>query len=333
MPSSRQDPSVGHRVLQFLDDHRLDHGPAHYAFAHRFLFGDDSAFRDAVSRITDDGVRITTEQVALLAERAGPDDGPQAAATPKLDHLALRFLTIITDAVEATGALNQELVMATASMLAPDAPSIELIVAAMIERTAQAEASMAAASRQVQTLRDELNVARDDAAHDRLTGLLNRAAMERRLAAMPGEASARDGAYSVAIVGIDRFRALNAAHGEAVGDRVLVAVAHMLREQCAPHPVARWGGDGFLILFAGLSASEGGRIVDAVRQALAARRLKLFEDDTEIGTIGFSAGVAASRSRAAGLVIAAAEDLLRAAKARGRGLVLAEPAVIGLAAR
>ena len=333
MPLSSTDSSDGARVLRFLDDHRLDHSPAHYAFAHRFLLGDDAALRDAVTRITDDGVRISPEQVTALSAMAGGADAAQAAAAPKLDRLTLRFLNIVTDAAEATGALNQDLVMATASMLAPDAPSIELILAAMIDRTAQAEASMAEASRQVQTLRDELNVARDDAAHDRLTGLLNRAAMERRLAEGPKDSGRGKAGYCIAVVGIDRFRALNAAHGEAVGDRVLVAVATMLRDQCAPHAVARWGGDGFLILFAGLSASDGGTIVEAVRQALAARRLKLFEDDSEIGSIGFSAGVAASRSREAGLVIAAAEQLLRDAKARGRGQVRVEPAMIGIASR
>lgn len=333
MPFPSVERSDGARVLRFLDDHRLDHSPAHYAFAHRFLLSEDAVLRAAVSRITDDGVRISPEQVTALSAMTNREDAAAATAAPKLDRLTLRFLNIVTDAAEATGALNQELVLATASMLAPDAPSIELILAAMIERAAQAEASMAETSRQVQTLRDELNVARDDASHDRLTGLLNRAAMERRLPDGPTAGGRAKAGYCVAIVGIDRFRALNATHGEAVGDRVLVAVAQMLREECAPYAVARWGGDGFLILFTGLSAGDCGTVVEAVRQALNGRRMKLFEDGTAIGTIDFSAGVAASRSREAGLVIAAAEQLLQEAKARGRGQVRVEPAMIGIASR
>lgn len=327
MPSTSSSPAIGVRILRFLDDHRLDHSPAHYTFAHRFLTGDDPVLRDAVSRITDDGVRITAEEVTRLTAMTGATDAAEVAIGPKLDRLTMRFLSIVTDATEATGALNQDLVLATASMLAPDAPSIELILAAMIERTAQAQASMAEAGRQAQTLRDELHVVRDGSAHDRLTGVLNRPAMERRLAEMPADATG----YCLALVGIDRFRIVKDTHGEDVGDRVLTAVAHMLRDQCAPHAVARWGGDQFLILFAGLSATDGGTIVDAVRQALTGRRLKLFEDDTPIAPVGFSAGVVSSRSRDAAAVIAAGEHLLREAKARGRGRVLAEPAIIAVA--
>lgn len=326
MPSTRSSPAIGVRILRFLDDHRLDHSPAHYAFAHRFLTGDDPVLRDAVSRITDDGVRITAEEVTRLSAMAGAVDAVEAAVGPKFDRLTMRFLSIVTDATDATGALNQDLVLATASMLAPDAPSIELILAAMIERTAQAQARMAEAGRQAQTLRDELQVVRDGSAQDRLTGVMNRPALERRLAERRAQAS-----YCLALVGIDRFRRLNDTHGEDVGDRVLTAVAHMLRDECAPHAVARWSGDQFMILFDGLSANDGGTVVEAVRQALTGRRLKLFEDGTPIGPVDFSAGVVSSRSRAVPAVVAAGEQLLREAKARGRGRVLTEPAIIAVA--
>ena len=96
-------------------------------------------------------------------------------------RLTLRVLDIIGDAASASSELNRDLVGAAASLLGPDVPNVRTIVTAMIERTARAETSLADATRQARSLRDELNTLRDDASRDRLTGLLNRAAMEERL--------------------------------------------------------------------------------------------------------------------------------------------------------
>ena len=41
---NRASDQAGEQVLQFLDDHRLDHSPTHYAFAHRFLSGGNRNF-------------------------------------------------------------------------------------------------------------------------------------------------------------------------------------------------------------------------------------------------------------------------------------------------
>jgi diguanylate cyclase (GGDEF)-like protein len=82
---------------------------------------------------------------------------------------------------------------------------------------------------------------------DPLTGLLNRRACDR---AIIGRMLAGDDHMSlaVAMVDLDRFKAVNDSHGHAAGDKALVAAAGALTAACSDTAViGRVGGEEFLI--------------------------------------------------------------------------------------
>lgn len=318
---TRSRTPAGADVLRFLDDHRLEHSPAHYAFAFRFLFGGDQALEASVRSITDGGVRITPAEVEKLARVVVPEAVNDVG--PQLDQVTLRVLDIIRDTLDATGGLNRDLVQASASLLADDVPNVRAVVAAMIERTASAEKSLSEATQQAQRLRQELNVLRSDANKDRLTGLLNRAALEDHLAA------ASD--CCVAMVDVDHFKSVNDTHGHGVGDRVLKAVGAALAETCSPHIVGRWGGEEFMVLFDRTTLPAAQAQVDRARATLAAKRLRLRENDKPLGSVTFSAGVAARRGRSIEDLVASADALLYIAKNSGRNQVMAEQSLVNVA--
>lgn len=324
MPLDNRNRATGPQVLRFLDDHRLDHGPANYEFAHRFLFEADATLKDEVERITEGGVRITPDEVTKLSARSLDTPANGEGAFPQLDRLTLRVLDIITDAASATSDLNRDLVGAAASLLGPDVPNVRSVVTAMIERTARAETSLAEATRQAQSLRDELNAVRDDASRDRLTGLLNRSAMEERMSI----AISSPKGCAIAFVDVDHFKSINDTHGHGVGDRVLKVVANTLAEACHPHVVARWGGEEFVVLMEDKIAADAGAIVDAARVQLTERRMKLRENDAPLGTISFSAGVSSSRGRSVAELVESADGFLYQAKNAGRNRVEVEPALV-----
>lgn len=322
-PSStpkRRQPSA--EILRFLDDHRLDHTPDHYASAHRYLFGNDRALEAGVQAIIDGGVRISPAEVEKLGAAVTPE--PENDVAPQLDQVTVRVLDIIRDTLDATGGLNRDLVKASAALLADDAANVRVVVGAMIERTASAEKRLGEATQQAQRLRQELNALRSDANKDRLTGLLNRAALEDYLAA------ATDGC--VAMVDVDHFKTVNDTHGHGVGDRVLKAVASALADACAPHVVGRWGGEEFVVLFERSDLVAAQVKVDQARSVLAGKRLRLRENDKPLGSVTFSAGVAARRGRLPEDWISAADELLYRAKAQGRNQVVAERALVDVAA-
>ena len=80
----------------------------------------------------------------------------------------------------------------------------------------------------LRALRGDLVHALSDANHDPLTGLLNRRAFRTQtlnLFDRPGDARH----LVVALIDLDKFKALNDTHGHHVGDQALVAVADTLR--------------------------------------------------------------------------------------------------------
>jgi diguanylate cyclase (GGDEF)-like protein len=109
------------------------------------------------------------------------------------------------------------------------------------------------------------------ASTDPLTGLLNRrgfdAIAERELAA-----AHRSGTPCLLLYGdLDLFKAINDAHGHAVGDTALVAFATVLRETFrVADVIARLGGDEFAVLVYGAGAADEARVRERLDAALAA---------------------------------------------------------------
>jgi PAS domain S-box-containing protein/diguanylate cyclase (GGDEF)-like protein len=96
--------------------------------------------------------------------------------------------------------------------------------------------------------------------HDGLTGLVNRRRFE--------ECIGGDGA--VVLLGLDRFKYVNDAHGHTAGDDVLRAVAAALRFAARPGDVvARLGGDEFAVLLDGASLEDAARVADELVRAIA----------------------------------------------------------------
>ncbi|MDG4834772.1 bifunctional diguanylate cyclase/phosphodiesterase [Solwaraspora sp. WMMD1047] len=104
----------------------------------------------------------------------------------------------------------------------------------------------------------ELNRAAEEhahaAAHDALTGLINRRRlMERGAELLAGRHA--DGVTALLLIDLNHFKEVNDTLGHPSGDRVLVEVADRLRASAGGNDlVARLGGDEFAILFTGLPA-------------------------------------------------------------------------------
>jgi len=109
---------------------------------------------------------------------------------------------------------------------------------------------------------------------DPLTGLGNRRRLEERVEAALWEA--RLGGHSLALLfcDLDGFKAVNDAHGHAVGDELLVVLAQRLREQVRRTDLlARLGGDEFLVALPGLdperAVEDARRVADGIAEVLS----------------------------------------------------------------
>jgi diguanylate cyclase (GGDEF)-like protein/PAS domain S-box-containing protein len=105
------------------------------------------------------------------------------------------------------------------------------------------------------------------ALHDPLTDLPNRALFQEHLTVAIANAARSGMGGAVLFIDLDDFKLVNDGFGHAVGDELLVLVAHRLRESCrAGDVVARQGGDEFLVLVQG---TTGDAAPEAAAQIVA----------------------------------------------------------------
>jgi diguanylate cyclase (GGDEF)-like protein len=170
---------------------------------------------------------------------------------------------------------------------------------------------------------------RDRAVLDPLTGLLNRASLESRVAEIEQQARLTDGAVAVVLLDLDRFKRVNDEYGHERGDAVLRDTAYEIRKALRSFElVYRIGGEEFLLLLPGADMNAGIEIAERVRMAVGEAR----PGDVEMT---LSAGV----STAAGLEVRyehlfrTADLALLQAKREGRDRVVAsaEPRAVAAA--
>ena len=97
--------------------------------------------------------------------------------------------------------------------------------------------------------RDQANLALEMARTDGLTGLRARARFREDVTAMHRDATA-DQRLVLLFIDLDRFKAVNDAHGHEAGDGVLMDVGRLFSGlESANCITARWGGDEFVLAF------------------------------------------------------------------------------------
>jgi diguanylate cyclase len=314
----------------FLKDHRLWPSPENYALVHALIADESSPAAQAVRAATADGIRLSQKEADRIKVEVGlpVGKGGQTGVDPALFAAATqeveRFAAIV-EAQRADARNYRADLAAGADKLEAGEGGVAALVAitrAMAKRTKAVERQLSAARDETRQLRVKLAEAGEEARSDPLTGLPNRRAFEEKMA----ELERKETALSIGICDIDHFKRVNDTYGHAVGDRVIRAVAHTLRDNCAGHMVARIGGEEFVVLFPGLEPEAAGRILDVARDILGARYFKLRETDQPLGRVTFSGGVARARHPDGSSALQRADALLYAAKNGGRDQVLCEAA-------
>ncbi|WP_019588891.1 MULTISPECIES: GGDEF domain-containing protein [unclassified Thioalkalivibrio] len=196
-----------------------------------------------------------------------------------------------------------------------DTREAELLAA--LERNRALRARSQELENQVAGLHERLSRARDEATRDKLTGLLNRHALDQRMAAFPADA----GPASLIVWDIDHFKRINDEYGHTSGDRILKAVAEVLAERVSePDFVARYGGEEFVMVMhqpleaAREQADQLRREVAAIVVRAGSKRLK----------VTISGGLTELRADAPeGTAFELADKALLAAKRQGRDRIVA----------
>jgi diguanylate cyclase (GGDEF)-like protein len=159
------------------------------------------------------------------------------------------------------------------------------------------------------------------ARHDGLTGLLNHAAFQSRLADMLHDAGGTGQPLSVIMADLDHFKHFNDRFGHQAGDYVLSSAGKLWSGLIAPHAAAaRYGGEEFVCLLPGASLDEAAVQAEALRWALEQADLQ-FDGVPLRVTASFGVATFPTSADAPASLIRGADSALYAAKRSGRNRV------------
>ena len=179
---------------------------------------------------------------------------------------------------------------------------------------------MEVAHRELERARAEAEVR---AGTDELTGTFNR----RHFAQTATEVLAANPAgCGLLLLDADHFKQVNDAYGHAVGDAVLVGVAHRLSAALgADDCLARWGGEEFAILMPGVrSGDELVRRAEDVRRAVGDSPIEHDGVDLDL-TISVGGALAPDDGSTLDALLERADSCLYDAKHRGRNCISVRP--------
>ncbi|MBU1690627.1 MAG: DUF1631 family protein, partial [Gammaproteobacteria bacterium] len=160
-----------------------------------------------------------------------------------------------------------------------------------------------------------------ESTHDQLTGLINRREFERFLAQALVSSQQLNQHHAICYIDLDQFSVVNNTFGYGGGDRLLVEVTKLLKDELGDRGmVARIGGDEFGMLLENCTVEEVLEITARQKAAIANYR---FISDEKSLAISFSAGLVAiePESDSVATLLQAAEASCRSARGKGTNYV------------
>lgn len=199
------------------------------------------------------------------AYRAFLGDGAEREVAQRLATAHLKKGNTLTDSLVAYMRLRQRLIHASRDVFREtDQPFFELM--ARINRCVD-RVLFAVAESYFVAFQEELE---RQALTDPLTGLGN---SRRFHDALRGELKRTDRtgrSFAIIFVDVDDFKELNDRYGHLGADRVLVAVAEVIRDELRESDlVCRWGGDEFIVILPETDRKEAAVVAEKLRGAVA----------------------------------------------------------------
>jgi diguanylate cyclase (GGDEF)-like protein len=162
---------------------------------------------------------------------------------------------------------------------------------------------------------------RFQASHDPLTGVFNRAELQKILQRELARAARTRHATAVLMVDLDHFKRVNDSFGHQAGDLVLEEVTRRMTRAVRPFDsLGRYGGEEFLIVLPDCDAHQAWGVAERIRECIRARPVQSPRGVIAL-TISIGGSVGMGGSKSAESLVHESDTALYRAKTEGRDRV------------
>ena len=317
------------QCLPLISSHGSDFSPSSYAIWYSYVGRDTPWLVAALDATRKTGGALTESQTEELHARLHQQNSVESMEETRraLTGLVNSLAASAAQAQESTASFGSELDVAAEAIARGDvkAAAAGLIgqVRAYSGTLKEVNGRLRSNQAELEHLRGELRMMRQEARRDPLTGLTNRRAFDEALGAALEEAQRTGGALTIAMLDLDHFKKINDTHGHLFGDQVLKSVAGLMRAKALEgEVVVRMGGEEFAFLLPGVPMAQALERMDTLRKTIAAAQIRRAGSNETLGNVTISCGLAELCPGDTGSsFIERADQALYRAKAGGRDRV------------
>jgi diguanylate cyclase len=304
--------------------------PVSYAVWYEYSSGEHAHLIDEVNSLIEKEKKLNEKSTAQLFNKHIASLDADSA-----QNIVDRFTHVVSDINASTIKAGQETTQFRKTL---DAWSGELQqldgkvashMGQLLSETAHIQQSMHTLQHQLQSslqeitdLKNEIVKAKQEAISDGLTGLMNRRGFDLALHHSLESASAN--ADTCLIIGdIDFFKRVNDTYGHLFGDKVIQAVARIMKAVSGDlYTAARYGGEEFVLLLPHTTLETAREVAESIRQHVANISIKNNVTSKLISNITISLGVTAYQpGESTDSFLNRADQALYTSKAKGRNQV------------
>ena len=164
---------------------------------------------------------------------------------------------------------------------------------------------------------------RDTSLRDGMTGLYNRRFLEEFIDKVMQQATREDETYSILMLDVDFFKAVNDTYGHDVGDRVIMEIGRVLKENIREADLAiRYGGEEFVIMLHNATQEGALKVAKQIHSAFAALTFDVGDGESMSKTISIGISMFPNHGDTIWKCIKYADTALYVAKTTGRNKIV-----------
>ncbi len=281
--------------------------PVSYAVWYEFVAGINPALKEALEARLNKGEKLDENATHELFQRyiAEIDE----AEVERISNALQTILSSTANSANQTGdqanLFSQSLAKWGEKLTDPEDPRdflehLQHIVSdtrEMQSSVSSLQQRLDASQKEIDKLKQEVRRARKEALSDPLTGLSNRKGLDIALTETLECAQLTGSHPCVLIADIDYFKAVNDNYGHIFGDKVIRAVAHVIKQNVkGKDTAARYGGEEFLVLLPDTPIQGAVALAENIRSAIERTRIKSIGSKETVGNITVSIGIACYES-------------------------------------